>query len=188
MRQSKRTQILDAAFRVVQRAGVRAVTFESVAAESGLTKGGLLYHFPSREALLEAMHGHMAQRWEEELEGAVGGAAGEVSARERSAAYAAVTARSSTRAELLLMLEGANEPAMCAPWHGVLERWAPAPVSAEPSRRELEAFVHRLAADGLWLYESLAERPLDPRVRRRVAEYLAAASAEGPEEDEDGDA
>ena len=51
MRTSKRDRILDAAVNVINRDGVRAVTFESVAAEAKLTRGGLLYHFPSREAL-----------------------------------------------------------------------------------------------------------------------------------------
>ncbi|SCE54411.1 helix-turn-helix domain-containing protein, partial [Streptomyces sp. OspMP-M43] len=55
MRTSKRTQILEAATRVVQREGVKSVTFDSVAAEAGLTKGGLLYHFASRDDLVRAI-------------------------------------------------------------------------------------------------------------------------------------
>lgn len=46
MRPSKRDTILQAALSVVETDGVTAVTYESVAAASGLTKGGLLYHFP----------------------------------------------------------------------------------------------------------------------------------------------
>ncbi len=36
---------------VLARGGASAVTLESVAAEAGLSKGGLLYHFPTKEAL-----------------------------------------------------------------------------------------------------------------------------------------
>ena len=64
MRTSKRTMILDAATRVIQRAGVTAVTFDSVAAEAGLTRGGIMYHFPSREELLTALHEHEADAWD----------------------------------------------------------------------------------------------------------------------------
>ncbi|MFE7026924.1 TetR/AcrR family transcriptional regulator, partial [Streptomyces griseus] len=75
MRTSKRTQILDAATRVVQREGVKSVTFDSVAAEAGLTKGGLLYHFASRDDLIQAIHQHLADRWEADL--VAGGGGGE---------------------------------------------------------------------------------------------------------------
>ncbi|UUS13841.1 TetR/AcrR family transcriptional regulator [Stenotrophomonas sp. CD2] len=63
MRTSKRDRILDAAVNVINRDGVRAVTFESVAAEAKLTRGGLLYHFPSREALLRGIDEHLVQAW-----------------------------------------------------------------------------------------------------------------------------
>ena len=55
MRTSKRDSILQAALHVVETDGVTAVTYESVAAASGLTKGGLLYHFPSKDHLAGAV-------------------------------------------------------------------------------------------------------------------------------------
>src|SRR5699024_10630292 len=67
MRESKREKILQAAVAVVQRDGVTALTYESVAAESGLTKGGLLYHFPSREDMVNALHTYVADRWEQAM-------------------------------------------------------------------------------------------------------------------------
>lgn len=47
-----RTRILDAAERIVQAKGVPALTLEAAAREAGVSKGGLLYHFASKEALL----------------------------------------------------------------------------------------------------------------------------------------
>ncbi|NKY99237.1 TetR/AcrR family transcriptional regulator [Nocardiopsis alborubida] len=179
MRKSNRTQILDAAFRVVQRDGVTALTYESVAAETGLTKGGLLYHFPSREALLQALHEHLAQGWEDHLAEAAGRSAERATSRERLAAYARVAAHSSTRAELLLLLETANEPATRAPWEEVMRRWTSEPSAAPLTPEEMELFVLRLAADGLWMYESLSSGTLPPPLRRQVAEHLARAIAHG---------
>lgn len=183
MRKSNRTQILDAAFRVVQRDGVTALTYESVAAETGLTKGGLLYHFPSREALLQSLHEHLAQGWDDHLAQAAGRSAEQATPRERLAAYARVAAHSSTRAELLLLLETANEPATRAPWDEVMARWTQEPSAAPLSAEEMELFVLRLAADGLWLYESLSSGTLPPHLRRQVAEHLAGAIA--PEQGRD---
>lgn len=56
MRPSKKTDILEAALRVIEKEGITAVSFNSVAAEAGMTKAGVLYHFPSREAMLMALH------------------------------------------------------------------------------------------------------------------------------------
>ncbi len=47
--------ILDAAQQVVIERGAGRITLEDVARASGLSKGGLLYHFPSKEALIQAM-------------------------------------------------------------------------------------------------------------------------------------
>ena len=46
----RRSQILDAAEAVVMRDGVRNLTLDAVAQQSSISKGGLLYHFPTKEA------------------------------------------------------------------------------------------------------------------------------------------
>lgn len=116
MRPSNRNKILDAAIRVVHREGVTGITFESVALEAGLTRGGMLYHFPSRDALLLGIHEHLACQWETLLEKVAGKPAHEASAQERIAAYVqACTDGRSTRVELQLMLEGATQPELAAP-------------------------------------------------------------------------
>ncbi|PKM22302.1 MAG: TetR/AcrR family transcriptional regulator [Gammaproteobacteria bacterium HGW-Gammaproteobacteria-14] len=54
-RPSARDAILDAAQRIAAERGVSRITLEEVARESGLSKGGLLYHFPGKEALIQGM-------------------------------------------------------------------------------------------------------------------------------------
>ncbi|GAA2429457.1 TetR/AcrR family transcriptional regulator [Streptomyces sp. NPDC059118] len=173
MRTSKRTQILEAAARVVEREGIKSVTFDSVAAEAGLTKGGLLYHFASREDLVRAIHQHLADRWESSLAAAAGKPASEATAAERLTAYTRVATQSATRAELLLMLEGATTVEHAAPWNAVTERWAPPPAAPTDDPVTLDRFIVRLAADGLWLYESLTAERLDPDLRQAIAERIA---------------
>lgn len=184
MRTSKRSQILEAATRVVQREGVKSVTFDSVAAEAGLTKGGLLYHFASRDDLVLAIHQHLADRWEADLVAAAGKPATEATRDERLAAYAQVAIQSATRAELLLMLEGSTDAAHSAVWEAVTERWAPPPASAGDDPGALDRFIVRLAADGLWLYDSLTSQQLTSEMRRAVAERIAdALTQDGGTED-----
>jgi len=55
-----RTRILDAAEAMVRNRGVSGLTLEAAAREAGVSKGGLLYHFASKEALLAAMLNRLA--------------------------------------------------------------------------------------------------------------------------------
>jgi AcrR family transcriptional regulator len=50
-----RTRVLDAAEAIVMARGVGGLTLEAAARDAGVSKGGLLYHFASKEALLAAM-------------------------------------------------------------------------------------------------------------------------------------
>ena len=51
---STRDRLIDAAFAVVARDGFDGASVKNIAAEAGITPGLLHYHFPSREAVLEA--------------------------------------------------------------------------------------------------------------------------------------
>lgn len=50
--QQTRENVLRAAGQVIAQQGVNAFTIEAVAQEAGLTKGGVLHHFPSKESLI----------------------------------------------------------------------------------------------------------------------------------------
>ncbi len=50
-----RSRLLDAAEAIVQARGVSGLTLEAAARAAGVSKGGLLYHFGSKEALLMGM-------------------------------------------------------------------------------------------------------------------------------------
>jgi AcrR family transcriptional regulator len=56
-------KLLDAAQAVVVRQGIANLTLDAVAAEAGVSKGGLLYHFPSKDRLVEALVTRTAQNW-----------------------------------------------------------------------------------------------------------------------------
>ena len=54
-RPSLRPQIVSAAEDVVLEIGAGRLTLDAVAERAGISKGGLLYHFPTKESLLSAM-------------------------------------------------------------------------------------------------------------------------------------
>lgn len=57
---SSQEQILDAAEAVVIERGVKEMTLEAVANRASLSKGGLLYHFPSKDAIVQGMVSRIA--------------------------------------------------------------------------------------------------------------------------------
>lgn len=50
MRTSKKGHLLLTAIGIVDKHGLEALTYESLAEASGLSKSGLIYHFPSRRS------------------------------------------------------------------------------------------------------------------------------------------
>lgn len=62
-----RTQILDAVEAVVVEQGVGKLTLELVARTAGLSKSGLLHHFPSKEVLIDALVARTVECWRESM-------------------------------------------------------------------------------------------------------------------------
>ncbi len=56
-----RRRLLDAAESIVADRGVPSLTLDAVAAAAGVSKGGLLHHYRSKEALLTAIVARMAE-------------------------------------------------------------------------------------------------------------------------------
>lgn len=54
-----RARILESFIEVLNTEGVRAATLETVAARAGVSKGGLLYHFASADALAAGLIDHV---------------------------------------------------------------------------------------------------------------------------------
>ena len=56
--------ILDAAEDVVVESGAVHMTLDAVCSKAGVSKGGLLYHFPNKESLIDAMLLRLVERFE----------------------------------------------------------------------------------------------------------------------------
>lgn len=176
-RPSNRVAVIEAVMRVAEEQGLSAVTIDSVALAAGMTKGGVLYHFPSRQALVSGVYEHVAQEWEAELVAAAGKTAEEATDRERFTAYIRVARRPMTRAELVFVADGGADPELVAPFAEVTARWAPSTATPDAdgdySDEALRLLIARMAADGLWSYEVLSGEKLPDPLRRHIAEQIA---------------
>ncbi|RUT40324.1 TetR/AcrR family transcriptional regulator [Paenibacillus anaericanus] len=52
---SKRKDLITAAAFIVDQFGMQKLTLEAVAKQAGVSKGGLLHHFPNKDALIKGM-------------------------------------------------------------------------------------------------------------------------------------
>ncbi|MBI9001083.1 TetR/AcrR family transcriptional regulator [Corynebacterium sp. CCM 9185] len=73
MRPSKRDHVLKSAIALIEEHGLNAVSLESVTDRAGISKGGLMYHFPTRQELLLGIAGALAEEWEQQLRKLAGG-------------------------------------------------------------------------------------------------------------------
>ncbi|MBT8085901.1 MAG: TetR/AcrR family transcriptional regulator [Woeseia sp.] len=58
-----RQKILDASRQIVMERGAGCLTFDEIAAVSGVTRGGITYHFPTKQELLQALVDHDLEQW-----------------------------------------------------------------------------------------------------------------------------
>jgi AcrR family transcriptional regulator len=151
---------------------VSGLTLEAVAREAGMSKGGLLYHFPSKEALISGMVGRLVQGFTDalgrELEKEQGSARGRwLRAYARASFdedrwYLEVSAG--------LLAGAAEDPALVDSLREPFEAW-----QRRAERDGVDPAVGtlvRLAADGLFFAELFGFAPPEGRLRERVLEAL----------------
>lgn len=170
MRRSKRAIILDAIVDLVEEGGIKAITYDAVSEKANITRGGLLYHFPSREDLVLGVHEHICSRWAATMANTVEADPDGQSIKSKTLAYVK-GASSANRVEMILLLESAMDKAVQELWQSVIDDWAP-PLPDPNDEEAMELFLVRLAAEGLWVSEALSDKPLPKDLKDRVLQRL----------------
>jgi Transcriptional regulator len=170
-----REQIMVAAVEVAAERGGEILSLGEVARRAGVTKGGLLHHFPSKHILIEAMYDHVLSRFENKLD--------ELMAKDPrpegrfTRAYVKVTAiinddcLNSRIVGAASLAMGANAD-LCEKWN----RWIK--VKLKQSGEDVHSAAGRMirfAADGIWL-ESCFANPLESKGRAEVVKRLLEMS------------
>jgi AcrR family transcriptional regulator len=181
MRPSQRTAVLDASLRLMRGADGADITLDAVAREAGITKPGLMYHFPTREALMLAIVEHAAASLEAAMAEVLGGPVSDAPPAARIRAYAEVAAQGSdSRAEYAIYTEAAYRPSLAGPWLERMARWFDLPPGLDRGTRAALT-VARLAADGLWAAEATGVFPPRPGDRAAVVALIRSLTDEsGP--------
>jgi AcrR family transcriptional regulator len=173
-------RILHGAEEVVLREGVARLTLDAAAAEAGVSKGGVLYHFPTRDALVRAMVDRLGAAFDADLEHHLdaSGAAGGGGAGAFTKAYVLATVSPAagderdTRLGAAVIAGMAADPTLLEALRDRFAEWQRR-VEEDGLAPDL-ATVVRLAADGLWLAELFGLAPPSRALRAVVAERLLA--------------
>lgn len=149
--QAVRSRLLDCAARLIVDHGLSTLTLERVAREAGVSKGGLLHHYPGKDALIGGLFDQVVEWFDCQVDAVL--KTDEASSARFSRAYLQVIGNidmsvpeEKRLAVLILMLS--SDPQCSAKWNG----WVDSRLrqhhltDANPLARTL-----RLAADGLWL-------------------------------------
>lgn len=174
-----RLLLLQAAAQVICRAGSLNLTLDAVAREAGVSKGGLLYHFPNKEALVAGLIGHeldCGDRLLGELYGQ-----DTVTPGRWARAYTALTLNGDPSQDASTSEVGAGlfaavalNPELLEPVRERYRQW-----DAAAERDGLEAGLGtllRLAMDGLWLADLLDLAPPDAQGRQALAALVGRLS------------
>ncbi|WP_455872498.1 TetR/AcrR family transcriptional regulator [Rhizobium yanglingense] len=149
-----RRQLLDVAARLATEQGMASVTLDAVSGASGISKGGLLHHFPTKNALLDALFDSLLERFDQELDELM--RADPAPQGRFTRAYLFVCADISKRTDdsrhwTQVTIAMLAEPRLRQRWREWVRERAEEYVGTDSS---IDAQIVRFAADGLWLADA----------------------------------
>ncbi|WP_140000062.1 TetR/AcrR family transcriptional regulator [Paenibacillus paridis] len=173
----KRELILKTVSQIVHEEGVEKLTLEAVAKRAGISKGGLLYHFPNKETLILGMIEQLSNNFVEEFNqkanadhhsrGKWTRSYMETSLfgdREENDLYTALSAAHFTNPQMLQRLRD--------------EYFEIQDKIENDELDPVRSTIVRLAIDGLWFAEMFGLAPPKAELRQRIIEQLKASIKE----------
>lgn len=170
-RPTRKVEILHAASKIVSERGIFNLTLEATALEAGISKGGLLYHFPSKEALVKGMVEHLAENYREKIAAKVDECPDEKGKWIKS--YVDVTFNNPYQYKDmhagLLAAKAVNEELLkpirdlYTNWQGEIENDGIDPIKAT---------IICLATDGIWMSELFDIHQLGEEKKKKIYERL----------------
>lgn len=166
-----RSKILEASAYVIQTNGILSFTLEAVAKQAGVSKGGLLYHFPSKEALVSGMVKHIMQNYIENIENNADQDTSQHGRWTRSFIRGSFEKSNPDKyMNAGLMAAAVVNKDLLKPVQDAYEQW-----QTRINNDEIDAIdstILRLAVDGLWFSEIFDLAPLEKNHRQQVLERL----------------
>ncbi|MEX0989121.1 MAG: TetR/AcrR family transcriptional regulator [Actinomycetota bacterium] len=173
---ASRARILEAAYEVVRVRGTTAMTLDAVADAAEVSKGGLLYHFPSKDALLRAMVDRLVGDYTHAVRTHAAADENPLGRSARSYVRAGTDTLRDADVWLALVAALGEGPNLLEPWREVCAGWMDTDHSEGVDI--VSSTIARLATDGLWLADVLGVEPVDTKVRAKMLQRLEAMTEE----------
>ncbi|GAA1530261.1 TetR/AcrR family transcriptional regulator [Actinomadura kijaniata] len=168
----KKDALLDAAESLLSEQGTQALTLNAVADRAGVSKGGLLYHFPTKEALVKAMVSRVIDEFDALIASFDDGTPGSATRAYVEATFEILAGEARAYRRWSAITAAATDPELAEPLNGAMARWHKQPCGEDP----VGQMVVRLAAEGLWEVVSHAPELYDAEqfaaLRRRLLALL----------------
>ena len=169
-----RERLLDSAEAVLAEHGSHGLTLAAVAAHAGVSKGGLLYHFAGKDALITALIERLIAGFDELVDSFRLERPGWYTRAYVEATFAVLSAQDAdaARRRWAVLCAAATDPLLSRPFAVAQRRWLNEGLAEEPDPDLAQ--LARLAADGLWEAAELDPSLLDAERLRVLRERLLA--------------
>lgn len=167
----RRTQMLEAAIQIVNEQGTDSLTLDAVAKRAEVSKGGLLYHFKNKKALIQGLVDYASATYRNNVDTNVqdNDNAGKLL---RGYIEATRSHRDNNIAisSAVLAAQG-NDRSLLKPLQETYEEWQH--FIEDDGLNPVDATIIRLAIDGLWLTELFGLDAIDESRREKVLNQLS---------------
>jgi len=167
-----RQQLLEVAARLAGESGMSAVTLDAVSAASGVSKGGLLHHFPTKNALLDALFESLLERFDADIDELMRGdplPQGRFSRAYLQAVSGLKDRPDDSRSWTQVTIALLAEPRLRLRWRQWVAARAEEYIGTDSA---LDTLIVRFAADGLWFADTLESHDISGALRRELIARL----------------
>jgi AcrR family transcriptional regulator len=166
-----RALLLDAAEQIAVEIGLGNLTLDLVAQRAGVSKGGLIHHFPSRTALIEGLFNHLLLGFEKSIKELIACDENKSGRFIRAYLRASVKNRETRENKWLgaFALAMSTDEALSQQWRDWLRKQMQ---QHDEDTNSAVGNMIRYAADGIWLEDCTGAGIIDSAKRESVVEYL----------------
>ena len=159
--------LLDAAGEVVRREGVTNLTLDRVAAEAGVSKGGLLYHFGTKQELVVALLTHTLEAADADLEDLAANNERDQGAFAQAYLDFVQSGQHGSGAATGVFAAAALDDGDLAPARDMFTKWQER-LLHDDGLDETAALLARVVGDGLWLIDLFGLAPPTTEQRAKL--------------------
>jgi AcrR family transcriptional regulator len=166
--------LLEGAIEIIQEHGVEGLTYERLSERTGISKGGILYHFPNRQEMNRAIRKFVREQYINARNERVASLPAGVGRELKGWALASLSNRSNLDAiSAKIMTSGMWDHDEGSAHHSERFKTISADVGFDRA-----ALVY-LATEGLWFLELVRFSPFERKERARVVDLLISLADSG---------